>query len=384
VAAILDADTIIEPDLIEEGARRAADTGRLVLPFKTRNLLSRAGTVRILAGYQGSWEQWVIARQVPEDAYEYISGCQVVPRTLWDEVGGFDERFEGWGGEDDAFHAACLALAGQDPREDRMDGDVWHLWHRPSPDANHRTPTYKQAKALSDRYIDATADWNAMRALLAEDRGSDQIVVVCLTTDTRDTLAETIASADENLCGPIGRKLICVDQPSTDLAFDGWDVTALGPPQGYVRATRHAQDRAMGSGQPWVFWLEDDFTFNEPIDLAELQAIMDAHPELAQISLLRQAWYEEEVAAGGIIEYKPKLFTQRDGYIEHRAYWTTNPMLTRRSLFATYEWPLEENSELRFGRALFKDPANRAAIYGAIGDPPRVHHIGAKRAGHGY
>jgi cellulose synthase/poly-beta-1,6-N-acetylglucosamine synthase-like glycosyltransferase len=53
VAAILDADTIIEPDLIEEGARRAADTGRLVLPFKTRNLLSRAGTVRILRGLSG-------------------------------------------------------------------------------------------------------------------------------------------------------------------------------------------------------------------------------------------------------------------------------------------------------------------------------------------
>lgn len=384
VAVLLDADTIVEPGQIEAGIAAALDTGRLVLPFRVRCLLSQAGTAQVLRGAGGSWDRWVMARQVPEDAYEYISGCQIVPRALWDEVGGFDERFEGWGGEDDAFHAACLAIAGQDAREDRLYGDAWHLWHRPSPDASHRTPTWKQAKALSDRYIDAASDWIAMRQLLSEDRGADQIVLAMLTTATRDTLAKAVASADENLSGPIGRRLICVDQTQTEVAFDGWEVAALGPPQGYVRATRHAQARAIGSGQPWIFWLEDDFTFNEPTDLTQMQAIMDAHPELAQVSLLRQPWYPDEVEAGGVVEAKPQAFTQRDGYIEHRAYWTTNPMLTRRSFLAAHEWPEEPNSELRFGRSIFKDPKARGAIFGRIGDPPRVHHIGEEQAGYGY
>jgi N-terminal domain of galactosyltransferase len=384
VAVILDSDTIIEPGQVKAGIARAATTGRLTLPFKVRCLLNRQGTARITAGYVGSWKHWIQAKQTPDDAYEYISGCQIVPRALWDEVGGFDERFEGWGGEDDAFHAACMALAGQDPREDRLEGDAWHLWHRRSPDADHRTSTWKQAKALSDRYLLAAEDWNAMRALLAEPRSPEQVAVVVLTAGDRPTLGPTIESAEENLAGPIGRKVICVDQETTDIAFEGWDVIAMGRPQGYVRATRNAHYHAIGSGQPWIFHLEDDFLMNEQIDLWAMQAIMGAHPELCQLSLKRQPWYEPEVAAGGIIEVRPAAFTQRDGYVEHRAYWTSNPMLVRRSFIAANEWPGEPNSELRFGRQIFRDSNLYGGILGEIEDPPRVHHIGAEQAGYGY
>lgn len=384
IAVILDGDTVVDPDRVDAGIERATETGRLTLPFKVRNLIGRDGTRRILAGHIGSWNRFVAARQTPDDAYEYISGCQIVPRKLWDEVGGFDERFEGWGGEDDAFHAACMALAGQDAREDRLDGEAWHLWHRPSANADHRTATWKQAKALSDRYIAAAEDWNAMRALLAEPRTPDQIVVVVLTAGDRPTLGPTIESADEKLVGPIGRKVICVDQETTDIAYDGWDVIAMGRPQGYVRATRNAQAHSIGSGQPWVFHLEDDFLMNERIDLRVMQAIMEAHTELCQLSLKRQAWYEHELEAGGIIEARPNAFTQRDGYVEHRAYWTSNPMLARRSFIAANEWPGEPHSELRFGRQVFRDPNVYGGILGHIEDPPRVHHIGDDRAGYGY
>jgi hypothetical protein len=385
VAVIADADTTVDLDQVEQGVKQARETGRLVLPFTVRCLLGRSGTQRILEGKTGPWERYVKARQVPSDAYEYISGCQVIPRELWDTVGGFDERFEGWGGEDDAFHAACTALSGCDARRDRIEGNAWHLWHPISPAASHATTTWKMAKHLSDRYIAATYDGETMERILAEDRGPDQIVVVCLTTGTRDCLRDTIASADKQLRGAIGRKLLCVDAEQADLDFPGWDAEVMGRSQGYVRATRSAQFHAIGSGQPWVFWLEDDFTFDGPVDLDEMRRLMEGHPELAQLSLKRQPWYPEELEAGDMLGWRPEgTFTERDGYIEHRAYWTTNPMLVRRQFLAEYDWPDAPNSERRFGRQIFRKPGLFGGIVGTLNDPPRCTHTGGERAGHGY
>lgn len=375
VAVILDGDVILDPELVAAGVDRVASTGRAVLPFKHRHRLKAVGTERILDGFQGSWQRWLEGR----DGAWFVSGCVIVPRALWDRVGGFDERFEGWGGEDDAFHAACRALAGVD----RLDGAMWHLHHTTSPWRDHRSALYRQAKALSDRYVANAGDAGAMRRLLAEPRTLEQVVVVCLTNGRRDTLAKTLHSADEMLCGPIGRKVIAADgcRPS----FEGWD-TVTARAGNYCAAVGRGLDVAIGSGQPWVFWLEDDFTFEEPVDLAAMQAAMDADPRVVQLSLMRQPWYEPEIAGGSVIaSFEDGTFKQRSGWVEHRAYWTFNPMLTRRSLLASHDWPKRPpNSELRFGRQVFADPDAIAGIWGAIGGPPRVTHIGVERAGSGY
>lgn len=383
VAVIVDADTVVDAEPVERGVALAARSGDLILPFDTRCLLSRQGTRRVLAGLSGPWDRWVAARQTPADSYEYVSGCQIVPRSLWDAVGGFDPRFEGWGGEDDAFTAACQALTGVDPRRARLSGSAWHLWHRPSPYANHRRATYRMAKALSDRYLAAAGSEDAMRELLAEDRGTDQTLLVVPTTGTRTTLEQTLASADRRLSGPIGRRLICVDGPVDIRAPKGWEVCRTGPGKGYAAAVAGAIECALGSGQPWIFWLEDDFTFNQPVDVGRLQALMDADSRLLQVALKRQAWYEHELAAGGVIEANPGAFTQHEGYVTHRAFWTMNPMLCRRSALAAQPWPQRPSSELLFGRVAFRNGA-RGAYLGQLDDPPLVTHIGAEQAGDGY
>lgn len=385
VAVILDSDTIVDLDPIDRAINEAHGTGHLVLPFTNRCMLSRRGTEQILAGRTGAWDRWVSARQTPKDAYIYISGCQVVPRSLWDAVGGFDERFIGWGGEDDAFHAATIALTGHDARESRYPGNAWHLWHRPSPHASTRTAMWRQAKALSDRYLAAAWDREQMLKLLAEDRGPDQIVVCILTCANRPTLEQTVASADAMLQGKVGRKLICVDAEEAELNFPGWDVEVMGRSQGYVRATRSAQLHAIASGQPYVWWLEDDFIFPGPVDLDAIRETLNAHPELAQLVLKRQPWYPEELEADDMLAWRPEgTFRQRDGYIEHRAFWSTNPMLVRREFLASHDWPDAPGSERRFGQTIFRKPGVYAGMVGKLGDGPRCIHIGEVRAGHGY
>ncbi len=376
-AVILDSDTILDAEQIISGIELAEETGTLVLPYKLRSMLSKAGTQEILGGYVGSWEPWVTARE-----RNRVSCCVIVPRALWDAVGGFDERFWGWGGEDEAFYAACRALGGVQ----RLDGANWHLWHPASPHHDRSSPLYRQALRLCDRYKQTT-DPEAMRALLAESRSPDQIALVLLTTGKRDTLPATIASAEEMLSGPIGRRLICVDGPrqlARTIAdeYPTWDVEPIRG-GGYPKAVAAALEKALGCGQPWIFWLEDDFTFEEPVDLSAMQGLIERH-DLAQLSLMRQPWYEPELEAGGVIAMNPDAFIQRDGYVEHAAYWTMNPMLTTRSLLAEHRWPQGRRSELRFGHSVFSDPRTRAGILGAIDDPPRVEHIGLERAGRGY
>lgn len=377
VAVILDSDAIVDADQVRAGVDLAAETSELVLPYKLRNMLSQKGTKEILSGYVGNWGHWVTDRE-----RNRVSCCVVVPRALWDEVGGFDERFEGWGGEDEAFHAACAVMGGVR----RTDGALWHLWHAASPHHSRTSPLYRQALQLCLRYQRATKQ-REMERLLGESRSPDQIALVVLTTGKRDTLAAAIASAEESLGGPIGRRLICVDGSpararSVAQRFPGWDMEQIRGGE-YAKAVAAALERALGSGQPYIFFLEDDFTFNEPIDLCEMQALIERY-DLVQLSLMRQPWYEPEIEAGGVIAADPDAFTQRDGFVEHAAYWTMNPMLTRRSLLAEHHWPQGRNSERRFGDSVFADPRVRAGILGSIEDSPRVEHIGRVQAGRGY
>lgn len=385
VAVILDADTILDADLVRRGIDVAAETGRLVLPFSDRCLVSRQGTRKILEGCRGSWRRFVAARQTPSDSYVYISGCQVVPRVLWDEIGGFDERFESYGGEDDAFHAASVALTGHDAREDRFEGSAWHLWHRPSPEARNR-PARTLVMALAERYT-SCSDEQQMRALLAEPRTPDQTVVSVLTCPGRDTLEQTIASLDEQLDGPVGRKIICVDAEDVPFEpFPGWEAIPMGDSRGYAHAMRRCQHHEMASGQPWVAHFEDDLLLNRPLDLRKMQRVMDENPDLAQLSLKRQPWHEEEVEAGDMLGWRsPESFDVRDGVVAHRSFWAATFSFTRRRFLAEHPWPLEGDSERRFGNRLFQ--GNRrvyAGILGGLDDQPRITHIGAVRAGTGY
>ena len=58
--------------------------------------------------------------------YELVGGINVLPRKYFEKVGGFDERFKGWGGEDDAFQMAVDTLCGH---YYRIETAMWHLYH---------------------------------------------------------------------------------------------------------------------------------------------------------------------------------------------------------------------------------------------------------------
>jgi hypothetical protein len=173
-----------------------------------------------------------------------------------------------------------------------------------------------------------------------------------------------------------------------------------GPRQGCAGAVRSAWLQLQeGSNARFVFHLEQDFVLTRRIDVDAMAALLDSHPELAQVALRRQPCNPLEEAAGGVVEQHPDWYADRsDGdtrWLEHRVFWTCNPCLYRYDMLQL-GWPEHRPgrySEDTFHRRLLVDGtpgvpgANvRYAYWGARDSGVLVRHVGVRRAtgGHGY
>lgn len=222
------------------------------------------------------------------------------------------------------------------------------------------------------------------------------IALLVITEGRRDCLEQTIHSARARLHGDITRRFIYDD--SGDIEHRRWlhdrfpEFQVIFHPygrQGFGGAIRCAWDHLRTCYEPFIFHLENDFTFNEHIDLDDLAALLGRRPNIVQVALLRQPWNETEIAAGGLIAANQDAYHEHADeharWVEHRRFFTTNPCIYRRELIQTHDWPEGPQSEGRFGLGLFNaDPDAVSAFWGGLHDPPTVHHIGHVRAGHGY
>lgn len=214
-------------------------------------------------------------------------------------------------------------------------------------------------------------------------------MTVCLLTigDGRDEYHDrSIESAFAHLPISLITDIVGVDDRAHELGFAG--------------AIQQGWDKALATGADWIFHLEADFTFNQPVPLARMIAVLEHRPYLAQIVLKRQAWNEQERAAGGIIEQHPGDYEdrceliptsgpawnapeRREHWVQHRRFFSTNPCVYPARI-ARLGWPQVPQSEGMFTHKLLKDPHLRFAFWGARNDGPLVHHIGDERAGRGY
>lgn len=166
VAVIIDADVLCDPHSVRSAVDIAAVTHSMVLAGDERVMISRQGTTKILDGYRGNWRVRGIQERVYTDG---CSCCVVVSRKLWDDVGGFDPLFTGWGFEDIAFRVACETISGK-PMV-KLSSAMFHLWHTTSHENNQRQPTYQSNAARCDRYKAAHWDPEQIHKLLDERDG---------------------------------------------------------------------------------------------------------------------------------------------------------------------------------------------------------------------
>ena len=126
VAVIMDADTFVPPKQLSEAVELASEPWRLVAAFTHVIELSRLASDKYLAGSARFGEGGIRRR---DSALTVQSSCLAVHRSLFERVGGFDDKFVGWSAEDNAFWLACTLHAGEPLR---VEGPAYHLWHRMS------------------------------------------------------------------------------------------------------------------------------------------------------------------------------------------------------------------------------------------------------------
>ncbi len=218
-------------------------------------------------------------------------------------------------------------------------------------------------------------------------------ITLLVMTDGRRCISDTIRSAEANLIGDITRRIIHND--SSDRDHQEWLLDEFptyetifhpGRREGFGGAIECAWQEVAESD--YVFHLEDDFTFNAPVDLEAMKLVLAATPHLQQLALRRQPWNDQERAAGGIVEMHPEDYTEvgllGHTWLEHRRHLTTNPSLYRGSL-CNRRWPVGRESEGRFSIDLFADdPSATCGYWGARDSGEAVTHIGHERVGCGY
>lgn len=219
------------------------------------------------------------------------------------------------------------------------------------------------------------------------------MILLVMTDGRLDCIEQTIESARTNLDGEVTYKVIhddtADDQHRDRLRemFPDFEVIGQQRRMGFGGAIQSAWGNIKARPERFVFHLEDDFTFNEPIDTPAMAHVLDRNPDIVQMALRRQPWNPSELAAGGVIECAPEAYIEcSDGlsdWLEHRLFFTTNPSVYRRTL-TDKGWPAGDHSEGVFTRQLLDGPGVRFGYWGRRTDAPKVHHIGEHRTGTGY
>jgi hypothetical protein len=237
-----------------------------------------------------------------------------------------------------------------------------------------------------------SSEW-ALHAQSTVDPETLPRIAILLIGDGRDELrAATIESFLAEVYGYRLGYVVQVDDHRHEMGFGG----AIQTGWHYLStALREAALEGVPAPFDYVFHLEEDWSFAEPIDVRWLAAILDGGgpvlPALAQAALRRGPVNAAERAAGGVVQAWPSeyvdcgILSVEGGavpYLAHRLYFTTNPSLYRSSLMML-GWPDGPRSEQTFTEAC-KLFGYSFALYGKRDHPPSILHTGHTRTGIGY
>lgn len=168
-----DADIIVPLEQIQEAIYLAYEKNEMVIAYEDLLLLDKEQTDFFYKTNKfDSFEKKLIKNQ--------ISGSFAITKKLWNQVGGYDERFKEWGGEDRAFYYSCAAVKNKFENK-RIKGSAYHLFHKRKEteqfqflSENCLLKKYKNSLELSDKfytYKEILQDNKPLFSILKEKNG---------------------------------------------------------------------------------------------------------------------------------------------------------------------------------------------------------------------
>lgn len=221
-----------------------------------------------------------------------------------------------------------------------------------------------------------------------------KIDLLITTNGRKEYIVPTIESWKDFINNNVKNKMIIDDSGNEEYrkwlseTFPDFKIIALGTNNMGFSYLLKTWTTSLEFDSKYMLLLEDDFLLLEDIDCDKMIETLESNDDMIELSLKRQAWSHEEVAAGGMIEriYTDSKFIQHDGWFRHREFFTTNPSLiniTRLRGYAKLIYTTDELiSEAEFGSRLFNNNPNiYCAFWGNIFDKYKVEHIGHIRTG---
>ncbi|WP_175384484.1 galactosyltransferase-related protein [Bacillus sp. FJAT-27225] len=131
VFVIADTDIIYDPKIIIKSIK-LLDHHAIVVPVLRRKLLTESSTKDLLK----TTPSWPLKGEYEAAKKEKVTNglLNVLRRRDFEKVGGFDERFEGWGAEDGAFVKSVRYTCG---KKAQLKYSAIHLWHPPASRSNY-------------------------------------------------------------------------------------------------------------------------------------------------------------------------------------------------------------------------------------------------------
>lgn len=161
VFLIVDADLLFDPSLVKASLQLLSDF-HWVVPYYSIRYATQESTERLLS----TSPVWPLQIQVQSEEIDWsvegiTGGIGIIPRKSFRKVRGFDTRFLGWGGEDDAFALAANTLCG---KYTRLNSNIYHLWH--PTEKSQGNPHYGKNLELLDEYKACDGNKKAMKKLI--------------------------------------------------------------------------------------------------------------------------------------------------------------------------------------------------------------------------
>lgn len=151
---LADGDVYIPQASIEKGVQVVSFDETWVIPYDVYFNLTQEDTGHFLNGTKKieecSWDHRILS----------WAGLSIFKRETYLDLGGHDERFEGWGEEDVAFR---LKMDNEYSHHKRVAGNIYHLWHPAPSERTFGSEEYKRNRALLEQEYKPKYKWTDER-----------------------------------------------------------------------------------------------------------------------------------------------------------------------------------------------------------------------------